>query len=259
MSSHDTNVAIGIDIGGTGIKGASVDVRTGSLISERIKVPTPEGARPDDVIEAVATLFERLSTEDIADAPLGVAFPAVVKHGVTMSAANVSDEWIGLGAEKLFEDALSRDISFLNDADAAGLAELRYGAARDVRGVTLMTTLGTGIGTAILSGGKLVPNVELGHIELDGKDAETTTSNAAREREDLSWSQWAQRLQRYYSACEVYLSPDLIVVGGGVSKHHEHFLPLLDLTAKIVPAKLRNNAGILGAAARASDKHVARV
>ncbi|QPZ40061.1 polyphosphate--glucose phosphotransferase [Paramicrobacterium chengjingii] len=259
MSSHDSDVAIGIDIGGTGIKGASVDVRTGVLISDRIKVPTPRGARPDDVIEAVCTLFEQLSHDDIEHAPLGVAFPTVVKHGVTMSAANVSDDWIGLEAEKLFEEALSRDISFLNDADAAGLAELRYGAAKDVDGVTLMTTLGTGIGTAILSDGILIPNVELGHIEIDGHDAETVTSNAAREREDLSWKSWAMRLQRYYSACEVYLSPDLIVVGGGVSKHHESFLPLLDLNAPIVPAQLRNNAGILGAAVRASEMHPALV
>ena len=142
MSAHDRDVAIGIDIGGTGIKGASVNVRTGTLISDRIKIPTPRGARPGDVIDAVTELFDSLAHDDIADAPLGVAFPAVVKHGVTMSAANVSDEWIGLGAEKLFEDALSRDISFLNDADAAGLAELRFGAARYADGVTLMTFTG---------------------------------------------------------------------------------------------------------------------
>lgn len=258
MTEHGPGIAIGIDIGGTGIKGASVNVRTGELISDRIKVPTPKGAKPDDVIRAVSTLFETLSDAELDDAPLGVAFPAVVKHGVTMSAANVSDDWIGLQAEALFEKALGRDISFLNDADAAGLAEQRYGAAKETTGVTLVTTLGTGIGTAIITDGVLVPNVELGHIEIDGHDAETRASNAVREREGLSWKRWAKRLQKYYEACELYLSPDLIVVGGGVSKHHEHFLPLLELNAPIVPAALRNNAGILGAAARASELHTTR-
>ncbi|SEC19290.1 Polyphosphate glucokinase [Paramicrobacterium humi] len=253
--SNDTGVAIGVDIGGTGIKGATVDVGTGELTSDRIKIATPEGARPDDVIAAVAELVRKLPNAGDEHTPIGVAFPAVVKHGVTMTAANVSDDWIGLEAEKLFEKALGRDISFLNDADAAGLAEYMYGAAKDVAGVTLVTTLGTGIGTAIICDGVLVPNVELGHLEIDGHDAETRASNAAREREDLSWKKWAKRLQKYYRACEKYLSPDLIVVGGGVSKHYEEFLPLLDLDARIVPAKLRNNAGILGAACRAAGLH----
>lgn len=255
MSKYDTGVAIGIDIGGTGIKGGTVDVNTGELTSDRIKVPTPEGAKPDDVISAVAELVRQLPNAGDSRTPIGVAFPAVVRHGVTKTAANVSDEWIGLEAEKLFEKSLGRDISFLNDADAAGLAEYRYGAAKGVDGVTLMTTLGTGIGTAIICEGVLVPNVELGHLEIDGHDAETRASNAARERDDLSWKQWAKRLQKFYRACEKYLSPDLIVVGGGVSKRYDEFLPLLDLDTPIVPAKLRNNAGILGAANRAAGMH----
>ena len=242
--------AVGIDIGGTGIKGAVVDLATGELVSDRIKVPTPEGGTPDGILAATVDLVLKLQVLD-PDAPVGVCFPAVVKHGVTLSAANISKKWIGLEAERLFESALGRDITFANDADAAGYAEASFGAARGVDGVAIMTTLGTGIGTAILHGGVLVPNAELGHLEIDGHDIETRASNAAREREDLSWADWAKRLQEFYSALEAYLSPDLFVVGGGISKQHKHFLPLLKLTAPIVPAVHRNNAGILGAAALA--------
>ncbi|AWB86526.1 polyphosphate--glucose phosphotransferase [Mycetocola zhujimingii] len=242
--------AVGIDIGGTGIKGAVVDLATGTLLSDRIKVPTPEGGTPEDIVAQTVKLVEQLQVHD-PDAPVGVCFPAVVKHGVTLSAANISKLWIGLQAETYFEDALGRDITFVNDADAAGYAEARFGAAKGIEGVALMTTLGTGIGTAILHNGVLVPNAEFGHIEIDGVDAETRASNSAREREGLSWKEWAKRLQTYYSRLEAYFSPDLFIVGGGVSKHHEQFLPRLTLTAPIVPAVHRNNAGILGAASLA--------
>ena len=245
-----SGTAVGIDIGGTGIKGAVVDLSTGELLSDRIKVPTPAGGQPADSVAPTVELVEQLQVHD-SDAPVGVCFPAVVKRGVTLSAANISKSWIGLEAEDFFEKALGRDITFVNDADAAGYAEASFGAAKGVDGVAVMTTLGTGIGTAILHRGVLVPNAELGHLEIDGHDIETQASNAAREREDLSWSEWAKRLQTFYSALEVYLSPDLFVVGGGISKQHKHFLPLLKLTAPIVPAVHRNNAGILGAAALA--------
>ena len=242
--------AVGIDIGGTGIKGAVVDLATGTLLTDRIKLPTPKGGTPDGILATTVDLVRQLQVHD-PDAPVGVCFPAVVKHGITLSAANISKKWIGLHAEKLFEDALGRDITFANDADAAGYAEAAFGAARGVDGVAIMTTLGTGIGTAILHNGVLVPNAEFGHLEVDGHDIETKASNAARERDDLSWADWAKRLQKFYSALEVYLSPDLFIVGGGISKQHEHFLPLLKLNAPIVPAMHRNNAGILGAAALA--------
>lgn len=245
-----SGTAVGIDIGGTGIKGAVVDLATGDLLTDRIKVPTPEGGTPEGILAATVDLVKELQVHD-PDAPVGVCFPAVVKHGVTLSAANISKKWIGLEAERLFEAALGRDITFANDADAAGYAEASFGAARGIDGVAIMTTLGTGIGTAILHGGVLVPNAELGHLEIDGHDIETRASNAARERENLSWSDWAKRLQKFYSALEAYLSPDLFVVGGGISKQHKHFLPLLKLNAPIVPAVHRNNAGILGAAALA--------
>lgn len=247
-----TTTAIGIDIGGTGIKGAVVDLETGQLISDRIKLATPEGGKPDDIVEMTSSILKKL--ESIAkDVPVGVCFPAVVRNGRTMSAANVSKKWIGLDAEKLFEKSLGVDIQFVNDADAAGYAESRFGAAANQPGVVLITTLGTGIGTALLYNGTLVPNLELGHIEVDGHDAESKAAYSAKERDDLSWEAWAKRLQRYYTELEKLFSPDLFVVGGGVSKHSDEFLPLLHLQTPILPAVLRNNAGILGAAALAAD------
>lgn len=241
--------AIGVDIGGTGVKAALVDVSTGELLSDRVKVPTPTGGEPDDIRDAVVELVRQL--EPPKSTPIGVTFPAIVRHGRTMSAANVSRAWIGLAAERLFEEALGRDIHFVNDADAAGFAEDHYGAAKDAQGLVIMTTLGTGIGGALIYDGVLIPNAELGHLELDGHDAETRASNKVRETEGLSWEEWAKRLQRYYSHLEFLFSPDLFVVGGGVSKSADEFLPLLDLATPIVPAMLRNNAGIIGAAALA--------
>jgi len=244
--------AVGIDIGGTGIKGALVDTTTGTLLSDRIKLDTPKGGEPDDIVKVVVQIIDQLKVAKTV--PVGVCFPAIVIDGKTMSAANVSQKWIDFDAEKLFEKALGRAIRFVNDADAAGIGEVRYGAAKDVSGLVLMTTLGTGIGSAIIYNGVLVPNAELGHIEVDGKDAEKKASYAAKERDDLDWEHWAKRLQKYYGALEFLLSPDLFVVGGGVSKEYEDFLPLLKLRTKIVPATLRNNAGILGAASLAVDK-----
>ncbi|TFB71645.1 polyphosphate--glucose phosphotransferase [Cryobacterium sp. Hz9] len=243
--------AIGIDIGGTGIKGAVVDLSTGALLSERVKLPTPKGGRPQDIVETTRTLLDTVS-KDVGELPVGVCFPAVVKNGHTMSAANVSSKWIGLAAEALFEKALDLPIHFVNDADAAGYAESQFGAARGVAGVVLLTTLGTGIGSALINDGVLVPNTELGHLEIDGQDYETRAAYSAKEREDLSWEKWATRLQKYYSTLERLFSPDLFIVGGGVSKHHENFLPLLNLRTRIIPAVHRNNAGILGAAALAA-------
>jgi polyphosphate glucokinase len=244
--------AVGIDIGGTGIKGALVDTVTGTLLSDRIKLDTPKGGEPNDIVKVVVQIIDQLKVAE--SIPVGVCFPAIVIAGKTMSAANVSKKWIDFDAEKLFEKALGRDIRFVNDADAAGVGEVRYGAAKDVDGLVLMTTLGTGIGSALIYNGVLVPNAELGHIEIDGRDAEKRASYSAKERGRLSYRRWAARLQKYYGALEFLFSPDLFVVGGGVSKSYQDFLPLLKLRTRIVPATLRNNAGILGAAALAVDK-----
>jgi len=246
--------AIGIDIGGTGIKGALVDIKKGELIGERVRFMTPEGGRPDDIARVVGDIIAAMPGVG-RWTPVGICFPAVVQHGKTMSAANVSKEWIGLDAEQLFTEKLGRRVHVLNDADAAGVAELKFGAARKRKGLVIMTTLGTGIGSALFINGHLVPNAELGHLEIDGVDYETMASFAAKERENLNWDDWAARLQKYYSRLEALFSPDLIIVGGGVSKNHSEFLPKLKLRAEIVPAQKRNSAGILGAAWAAADRH----
>ncbi|MFE7844939.1 polyphosphate--glucose phosphotransferase [Microbacterium sp. NPDC057407] len=251
MASQATR-AVGVDIGGTGIKAGLVDLDKGELISDRIKVATPAGAEPQDVLTAVSEVLSTLGVEG-ESIPLGVAFPAIVKNGRTLSAANVSDKWIDFEAEKFFENGLGRDIHFANDADVAGVAEMRYGAAQGKAGLTILTTLGTGIGSALLYNGVLIPNSELGHVQRakHGKDAEAYAAYSAMEREELTWDKWAKRLQWYYSYIEFLFSPDLFIVGGGVSKHADQFLHLLDLRTPIVPAVHRNNAGIIGAAALA--------
>ncbi|MCR6690323.1 polyphosphate--glucose phosphotransferase [Cellulomonas sp.] len=248
--SHHSHLAFGIDIGGSGIKGAPVDLEKGEFAADRLRIPTPQPATPDAVAQTVAQIVDSFDLDK--HVPIGVTFPAVMLHGVAQSAANVDDSWIGTDAQALFSAATGRSVVAVNDADAAGVAEARYGAARGVDGVVLVVTLGTGIGSALVVDGNLVPNTELGHLEIDGHDAETRASDAARDRDGLDFEAWAQRLQRYFSVVENLFWPDLFVVGGGVSKHHEKFLPLLDLRTRIVPAELRNAAGIVGAAALAA-------
>lgn len=238
--------AIGIDIGGTGIKGAVVNTKKGSLIGERIRFDTPEGATPEQVIATVAEMLQQIDVDK--DTPVGICFPAIVKDGVTLSAANVSDQWLGLKAEKLFAKTLDRKVVLINDADAAGVAEIKYGAGQERKGLVLMVTLGTGIGTALFMNGKLIPNSELGHLEIDGVDYETMAAYSAKEREDLSFADWAKRLTKYFNQVDRLLSPDLIIVGGGISKQHEEFLPLIETKIQLVPAESKNNAGIIGAA-----------
>ena len=241
--------AVGIDIGGTGIKGALVSTKSGELRSERIKLGTPAGGEPEAIAEVVREIAA--AVDDKPERSLGICFPAVVKHGITQSAANVSDRWIGLDADELFSSTLNRHVHVINDADAAGVAEVKFGAGRKRSGLTVMTTLGTGIGSALFYNGVLIPNSELGHLEIEGVDYETRASFAAMERDQLRFEEWAERLQLYYSTLEKLLTPDLFIVGGGVSKSHEQFLPLLKLKTEIVPAALQNSAGIIGAAALA--------
>jgi polyphosphate glucokinase len=242
--------AVGIDIGGTGIKAAIVDIKKGELASERVRVETPEGGEPEAIAATCKSIIETLGVSH-KNYPVGICFPAVVKHGFTQSAANVSKRWIGLNADKLFDTTLDRHTHVINDADAAGLAEVKFGAGRGSHGLTIMTTLGTGIGTALFYNGVLIPNAELGHLEIEGVDYETKAAYSAMEREELSFEKWAERLQKYYSTLERLLVPDLFIVGGGISKNHEKFLPLLNLKTKIVPATTKNSAGIIGAASLA--------
>src|SRR5215213_6269393 len=246
---------LGIDIGGSGIKGAPVDLRTGEMITDRLKIATPEKSTPKNVAAVVAEIVEAFA-DVIGDGPLGVTIPAVVTHGRTRSAANIDKSWIDAEAEKIFEDHLGRDIMLVNDADAAGMAEVRYGAAKDHPGLVVLTTLGTGIGTAIIYRGVLIPNSELGHIEIDGHDAETRAASSVKEKEGLSYKEWIPRLQKYLERLEALLWPDLIVIGGGISKNSEKFIPKLKLNAEVVPAKLLNTAGIVGAAWLAADRQV---
>lgn len=249
MSDQQDHRSFGIDIGGSGIKGAIVDLDRGVLASERIRIPTPRPATVDSMLDVVAEIVETSAW----DGSVGCAFPGIVRHGVIGSAANVDDEWIGVDLADRLAGHLGREVVVLNDADAAGLAEIKFGAGREFvaanpNGVTLVATLGTGIGSALLVGETLVPNTELGHLELDGMVAEKHAAASAQERDGLTYAQWAPRLQRYFSHIERLFSPDLIIVGGGASKKADEFLPLLDLQATIVPAQLRNGSGIVGAA-----------
>ena len=248
-------IALGIDVGGSGIKGAPVDLATGSLAAERLRVETPQPSTPEAVAEVVAQIVDHFAAA-LGDGAIGVTVPAVVTGGVVRTAANIDQSWIGTDADALFTGRLGRAVHLVNDADAAGVAEARFGAARSTKGLVVVTTLGTGIGTALLLDGRLVPNSELGHLEIDGYDAETRAASSARENEGLSWEDWAARLQRYYGAIENLLWPALIVVGGGISKKADKFLPLQHLRAPIVAAQLRNEAGIIGAAVLADEERV---
>ncbi len=237
-------IHFGVDIGGTGIKAAPVDLTTGELTAERVRVPTPHPATPTAVSSVVGEVVSQFGWTG----PIGVAFPAAVKNGIAMTAANVDPSWVGADIEASIGKVTGTKVSAVNDADAAGVAELAYGAGRGQQGVVIMTTFGTGIGTALFLHGQLVPNTELGHLELDGKDAEKEASELVRERKGLSWSKWAKRVDRYLKHLEALFWPDLIIIGGGASRKADKFLPLLTLRTPVVPATLQNDAGIVGAA-----------
>lgn len=244
--------AFGIDVGGSGVKGALVDLENGTFIGERLRIPTPYPATPDAVADTAAQIVESFEIGD--DVPVGVCFPAPLPGGKVPFIANLDQDWVGKSVSEEFAKRIGHPVAALNDADAAGVAEATFGIFKDKPGVVIFTTLGTGIGSAVFLDGKLLPNTELGHLEIDGHDAESRAAASIRTREELSFKKWAKRLQRYYEEIEKLFSPDLIVVGGGVSKKHEKFLPLLDLRCEILPAELRNTAGIVGAAAYAAQK-----
>ncbi|MDX3260290.1 polyphosphate--glucose phosphotransferase [Streptomyces sp. NPDC093228] len=243
----------GVDIGGSGIKGAPVDLERGVLVEERFKVLTPHPATPDLVADGVKEVVGHFGWTG----PIGVTFPGVVTGGSTIrTAANVDKSWIDKDARALFSERLGGlAVTLLNDADAAGVAEMEFGAGRDRRGTVIVLTLGTGIGSALFADGVLVPNTELGHLELNGHDAEKRASTKAKEDHELTWEHWARRVQKYLAHVEMLFSPELFVIGGGVSRKSERFLPLIEgIKAEIVPAQLQNNAGIVGAAMRAAKQ-----
>ncbi|MBX3051456.1 MAG: ROK family protein [Caldilineaceae bacterium] len=235
---------LGIDIGGSGIKGAVIDAGTGEMITERYRLETPAGAKPVDVALVVGQVARHFNWKG----PIGCTFPAIIRNGVAHSAANVDKSWIGTDVKALFEEHTGNPVTVINDADAAGIAEMVFGAGRDQQGVIIMLTLGTGIGTALFVDGHLLPNSELGHIEMNGGDAERQAAESARERADLTWKKWGKRLNQYFQKLEFLLSPDLFIVGGGVSKKSEKFFKHIKTRAPLVVAQMRNEAGIIGGA-----------
>ncbi|MBT2390951.1 ROK family protein [Streptomyces sp. ISL-1] len=242
----------GVDIGGSGIKGAPVDLEPGQLTHERYKVLTPHPATPEAVADGVAEVVGNFDWSG----PVGITFPGVVTGGVTRTAANVDKRWVGMDAAKLLGDRLGGlPVTVLNDADAAGVAEMTFGAGRGREGTVILLTFGTGIGSAVFSDGRLVPNTELGHLELHGHEAEKRASTKVKDDHDMSWEQWAHRVQKYLAHVEMLFSPELFIIGGGVSRKADRFVPLIEgIRAEIIPAELRNNAGIVGAAMAAAGK-----
>jgi polyphosphate glucokinase len=235
---------LGIDIGGSGIKGAPVNVETGVLTAKRQRIPTPQPSAPEAVAEVVAEVARHFNWSG----PIGCTFPAVNRHGVAYTAANVDKSWIGTNGEALIAAKTGCPVRLLNDADAAGIAEMEFGAGKGQMGVVIMITLGTGIGSAIFVDGKLLPNTEFGHMEIRGKDAEERASDRIRTEEELSWKKWGGRVSEFLNRMEALFSPDLFIIGGGVSKKHAEFFPLLQIKTDIVPAQSLNEAGIIGAA-----------
>jgi polyphosphate glucokinase len=239
---------LGIDIGGSGIKGALVNIQRGELVSERHRIPTPQPSLPEAVADVVNQLVEYFQWQG----PIGCTFPAVIKQGVVHTAANVDKSWIGIHGEQLLRAKTGCPILLLNDADAAGIAEMEFGAGKEQQGVVIIHTFGTGIGSAIFVNRQLLPNTEFGRMEIRGKEAEHRASDLIRTQKDLSWSKWATRVNEVLERMEALFWPDLFIIGGGVSKKHEKFLPLLQLRTRVVPAHMLNQAGIIGAAMAAS-------
>ncbi len=235
---------LGIDIGGTGIKGALVDVRRGELLTDRLRIPTPKKATPKQVADIVKQIADHHRYKE----PIGCGFPAVIRNGKAMSAANIENFWIGANVTQLLSKATQCPVITLNDADAAGLAEMKFGAGKNHKGVVFIITVGTGLGTAIFLDGKLLPNTELGHLFIENQVAEHYASESARIKKELTWKKWSRRFNQYLNHMEKLFSPDLLIIGGGGSKHHDKFFKYLKLKTKIVPAQLLNEAGIIGAA-----------
>jgi polyphosphate glucokinase len=240
---------LGVDIGGTGIKGAIVDTERGALVTDRYRLPTPKRAKPEPVVETVAQIVEHFQWKK----PLGCGFPAAIVQNKVRTASNISKKWLGLDVVRMVEEATGCQSAVINDADAAGIAEIRFGAGKNRDGLVIIVTLGAGIGSALFVDGRLVPNTELGFIEIGNVEAELWAADLVREKQDLSWKEWARRIDIYLKRMQIYFWPELFIIGGGVSKKHEKFLPLLTVDCEVVPATLRNEAGIIGAAIAAAE------
>ncbi|MGN5734684.1 polyphosphate--glucose phosphotransferase [Arthrobacter psychrochitiniphilus] len=243
--------SIGFDIGGTSIKSGIVSTQNGQLAGPLLTVPTPKVATPAAVATAICEMVKEHDLSPLAplpNTPLGIAVPAILHNGVAQSAANISDTWIGLDVDEFMADQLGREVRTINDADAAGLAEVKFGAGQNRKGLVVVITLGTGVGSALVWDGTLIPNTEFGHLQINGQDAEVTTSAVARERNEMSWPAYSEHLNRYLSHLEFLMAPDLIIIGGGISASPEKFLPMLTLKTQVIPAQLRNTAGTVGAA-----------
>ncbi len=239
---------LGIDVGGSGIKGAPVNTETGAFLAERFRVETPEGARPQPVAQAVAEVVQHFQWHGL----VGCGFPAAIHGGTALTAANIHKKWVGTNVAGLFSETSNCTVHVVNDADAAGMAEMAFGAGKGRTGVVLIVTIGTGLGTALFTNGHLVSNTELGHIEINGEDAEKRATDAARRRDKITWEKWARRFDVYLNCIEKLLWPDLIILGGGGSKKFDSFASLLTVQAEVVPAQLLNDAGIVGAALAAA-------
>jgi polyphosphate glucokinase len=244
------NLALGVDIGGTGIKAAIVDLESGKLVGERITMATPKPATIDAVTSAVHELVRECDPE--AELPLGIGFPAALRRGMALSAANLADEWVYADVVAAFSDEFQRPCAVINDGDAAGFAEVLYGSGRGVQGTIVVATLGTGVGTSLIHNGRLIPNIELGMLSVRGKPAGERVANSVRQRKKLSWARWARDLTTFVEQLDIAVSPDLVILGGGVSKKAHKFVPLIRASVRVVPASLRNDAGIIGAAANAA-------
>ena len=241
---------LGIDIGGSGIKGAPVNIKKGELLAPRYQIPTPQPSKPKAVAKVVGEIAKHFNWTG----PVGAGFPAVIQHGVARTAANIHKSWINTDAATLFSEETGCPVTVVNDADAAGMAEMSFGAGKGRDGVVLLVTIGTGLGTSVFIDGHLLPNTEFGHIEIDCDDAELLASDAVRKENDLSWKKWASQFDTYLLRMEALIWPDLIILGGGVSKKHKKFIPRLTVQAEVVPAETLNEAGIIGAALAAIKK-----
>ncbi len=250
------NLALGIDVGGTGVKAAVVDVVSGTIVSRRVRMTTPKPATPEAVAARVREVVDAVAADHqlADDLPVGCGLPCVLKDGRVLTAANLDKSWIGASAEAVLGEALGRRVFALNDADAAAIAEVRFGAGRNCAGVVLLLTVGTGIGSGVVVNGRLVPNTEFGHLEVKGHDAESRLSGAAREKRKLRWRAWAEEFNNYLDRLDFYLSPDLIILGGGVSKVLKRYERFLRSRVPIVPAQFLNTAGIIGAAMSAAER-----